>query len=84
IMVSMAGGSVDMDVARLFVGPCVTFAGLVEGGANPQTFIPKLVEYYKKGLLPVDKLCTYYSFDDINKAFEDSHNGSAIKPVVVF
>lgn len=84
IMVSMAGGSVNMDVTRLFVGPCVTFAGLVEGGANPRTFIPKLVEYYKKGQLPVDKLCTYYSFDDIDKAFEDSHNGTAIKPVVVF
>ena len=84
VMVSMAGGEAHLDVARLFVGPCVTFAGLVEGGANPQTFIPKLVEYYKRGLLPVDKLCTYYDFEDIEKAFEDSHNGSAIKPVVVF
>lgn len=84
VMVSMAGGSVDMDVTRLFVGPCVTFSGLVEGGANPQTFIPKLVEYYKRGQLPVDKLCKFYKFEEIEKAFEDSHNGSAIKPVIVF
>ena len=84
VMVSMANGAANLDVARLFVGPCITFAGLVEGGANPQTFIPKLVEYYKRGLLPVEKLCRYYAFEDIEQAFEDSHNGSAIKPVVVF
>lgn len=84
VMVSMAAGPVNIDVTRLFVGPCVTFAGLVEGASNPQTFIPRLVEYYKKGQLPVDKLCKYYTFDEVDKAFEDSHNGSAIKPVVVF
>ena len=84
VMVSMAAGPVSLDITRLFVGPCVTFAGLVEGASNPQTFIPRLVEYYKRGQLPVDKLCSYYSFDDIDKAFEDSHNGSVIKPVIVF
>ena len=84
VQVSMAGSSVDLDVTRLFVGPCVTFAGIVEGGANPQLLIPQLVQFYKEGLLPVDKMNKYYPFSEIQQAFENSHNGTAIKPVVVF
>ena len=84
VVVSMVAGSVDIDVTPLFIGPCLTFTGTVEGAANPQLFIPKLVQYFKEGKLPVDKLCKYYEFDQIHEAFEASHNGSVIKPVLVF
>ena len=58
--------------------------GIVQGDSIPWLFIPKLIELYKAGLFPFDKLVTYYPFEDINKAAEDSHNVAAIKPVLRF
>jgi aryl-alcohol dehydrogenase len=56
--------------------------GIVEGCSVPQIFIPKLIEYYQKGLFPFDKLVTYYNFEDINQAFEDTKNGKVIKAIL--
>ena len=59
-----------------------TVAGVIEGDTVPQLFIPELVEYYRQGRFPFDKLVKYYDFEDINQAFEDSRTGKTIKPVV--
>lgn len=56
--------------------------GIVEGCSIPQLFIPQLLEYYKKGLFPFDRLITYYDFKDIASAFEDTHKGKVIKAVL--
>ncbi|NLO93057.1 MAG: NAD(P)-dependent alcohol dehydrogenase [Clostridiaceae bacterium] len=56
--------------------------GIVEGCSIPQVFIPKLLEYNKKGMFPFDKMITYYDFDKINEAFEDTKNGKVIKAVL--
>ena len=57
-------------------------SGVVEGDSVPQLFIPKLIEYYKKGMFPFDELIKYYDFDDINEAFADSKNGTILKPII--
>jgi aryl-alcohol dehydrogenase len=59
-----------------------TMVGVIEGDAVPQLFIPQLVDYYKNGMFPFDKLVEFYDFIDINQAFEDSKKGLAIKPIV--
>ncbi|HZG71296.1 MAG TPA: NAD(P)-dependent alcohol dehydrogenase [Chondromyces sp.] len=59
-----------------------TMVGVIEGDAVPQLFIPQLVDYYKKGMFPFDKLVKFYQFDQINEAFEDSKKGMTIKPIV--
>ena len=85
VLVSVTGpAEVSIPLEPLLMSPSVTLAGLVEGGSNPQEFIPQLVSYVKEGLLPVGKLVRFYDFQDIHRAFEDAHNGSAIKPVLVF
>lgn len=56
--------------------------GSTQGDAIPQTFIPELISYYKNGQFPFDRMITYYEFDQINKAFENSENGAVIKPVL--
>jgi aryl-alcohol dehydrogenase len=66
------------------MNPSVTVAGAVEGCSNPKVFIPELVKFYKEGRLPVNKLNKLYKFSEIEKAFEDSHNGTTIKPILVF
>lgn len=57
---------------------------VIEGDAVPKEFIPRLVNLYKQGLFPFDKLVKTYKFEDINQAFADSADGSTLKPVVVY
>ena len=37
-----------------------------------------------KGCSPLEKITKFYPFDQLEQAFEDSHSGKVIKPVVVF
>jgi aryl-alcohol dehydrogenase len=60
-----------------------TLTGIIEGHSYPQELIPKLIRFYKEGRFPLDKLIKYYDLDDINQAFEDSHSGATIKPVLL-
>ena len=83
VIVSFAG-DVELNMSMIFVGSCRTLAGTVEGAAEPQTFIPKLVQFYKEGLFPVDKLAAYYPFEQIHQAFADSASGKSIKPILLF
>ncbi len=83
-MVVSFAGDVPLNAGMDLVGSCVTLGGTVEGAANPPVFIPRLVQYYKEGRFPVDKLSRYYKLEELDKALEESHNGSAIKPIIVF
>ena len=57
---------------------------IVEGDADPQTFIPQLVDMYKAGQLPIERLVKTYPFEQINEAMAAGGNGSVIKPIVLF
>ncbi len=85
VLASVTGDAVvGIPLEPLLMNKSVTLSGLTEGGSNPQVFIPKLVQYYNEGRLPVDKLVKFYDFKDIEKAFEDSHSGVTIKPILKF
>jgi aryl-alcohol dehydrogenase len=55
---------------------------IVQGDAVPQTFIPKLISFYRKGLFPFDRLEKFYDFKQINRAIADARCGRTIKPVL--
>lgn len=57
---------------------------ITEGDADPQTFIPQLLGYYKAGKFPFDRLIRKFPFDQINEAAYASEQGEAIKPVLLF
>ena len=57
--------------------------GIIEGDAVPQHFIPKLIERYRAGQFPFDRLIKFYHFSDINQAIADAKRGDAIKPVLL-
>lgn len=57
---------------------------IVEGDADPQEFIPRMVGWYKEGKFPFDKLIKKFPFEKINEAAHASEIGEAIKPVLVF
>ncbi|OOP73865.1 NAD(P)-dependent alcohol dehydrogenase [Clostridium beijerinckii] len=77
-----ATGELTINVQEELMGEAKSLIGVVEGDAVPKLFIPKLIQYYKEGKFPFDKLIKFYDFEDINKAFEDSHNGKVIKAVL--
>lgn len=75
-------GDLTINVQQELMGEAKSLIGIVEGDAVPKLFIPELMEYYKAGRFPFDKLIKFYNFKDINQAFEDSHNGKVIKAVL--
>ena len=56
--------------------------GIVEGESQPDTFIPTLIDLYRSGNFPFDKLVTFYELDQIDDAFRDCEAGTTIKPIV--
>lgn len=66
---------------EILVGRSVTY--LLEGGADPQAFIPRLLGLWRRGLFPFEQLITTYPLDQINQAEADSLAGTTVKPVLV-
>ena len=56
--------------------------GIIQGDAVPQRFIPRLIDLYRAGKFPFDRLVKFYDFKDINRAIADSRKGGTIKPVL--
>lgn len=72
-----------INVEEELMGVAKTLGGVVEGCCIPQLFIPKLINYYKKGQFPFDKMIKYYKFSEINQAFADTKSGKVIKAVLI-
>jgi aryl-alcohol dehydrogenase len=66
------------------VAQAIRITCVVEGGAVPQVFIPYLIELYRAGEFPFDKLIAHYPFSEISRAFTDSEEGRTVKPVLTF
>ncbi len=79
---SARGETVAVDVINM-VGRGLLIVGTNQGDAVPRVFIPQLIELYRRGRLPVDRIVTCFPLADINKAAEASLNGSVIKPVLL-
>ncbi|MBX9843493.1 MAG: NAD(P)-dependent alcohol dehydrogenase [Xanthobacteraceae bacterium] len=58
--------------------------GIIQGGSDPKNFIPQMIALHEQGRFPFDRLITYYSFAEINRACADAASGAAIKPVLLF
>jgi len=56
--------------------------GILGGDTTPSLFIPMLIDYYRQGRFPFDRLIKFYPFEQIAQAFEDSDAGKTIKPVL--
>ncbi|MCL4800955.1 MAG: NAD(P)-dependent alcohol dehydrogenase [Burkholderiales bacterium] len=56
--------------------------GCIQGDSDVKTFLPHLVELFRSGRLPVDRLVRHYDFAAINEAVADMLAGRTIKPVL--
>jgi aryl-alcohol dehydrogenase len=76
-----AGTEEPIDVnAMLSTGKIVR--GVVEGHSVPQVFIPQLLDLWRAGRFPIDRLIRTYDFDQINEAGDAALAGEVVKPVL--
>ena len=78
--VGVQTGPLELDGMAL-VGK--TAMGILEGGADPQTFIPHMIELWQAGRFPFDRLVETYPMSRINEAEQSSLAGGTIKPVLI-
>ncbi|WP_199545674.1 alcohol dehydrogenase catalytic domain-containing protein [Streptomyces sp. N35] len=57
--------------------------GCVEGDAEPSVLVPELLQRYRQGRLPVDRLVTTYALSDFDRAVADQQAGRTLKPVLL-
>lgn len=76
------GGDIQINVMNDLLAESKKVAGLVEGDAIPQKFIPEMIKYYQEGRFAFDKLIKVYDFKDLNQAMDDFKAGKVLKPVV--
>jgi aryl-alcohol dehydrogenase len=75
------GTEVTLDMNSIMFGR--TVRGVIEGDAVPAIFIPTLVELYRQGRFPIDRLVRFYPLDDIQQAVADAEQGLVVKAVLV-
>ena len=77
------GGGKDLSFpgSHLLHGRTVT--GVLQGDSDPGVFIPQLLEYYRQGNFPFDRLLSFYPLAEINQAVEDMQQGKVVKPILM-
>jgi aryl-alcohol dehydrogenase len=76
-----AGTEVSFEMPWLQGGR--TVRGVIQGDSRPRDFIPRLVDLFMAGRMPLDRLITRYDFAEVNRAAADATSGAAIKPVLL-
>jgi alcohol dehydrogenase len=62
-----------------------TLKGSYLGSCDPQRDIPRFIEWFRAGRLPVDRLLSSrLALEDINQAFDTLADGRAVRQVIVF
>lgn len=74
------GTECTLDMNNIMFGR--TVRGIIEGDSIPDIFIPQLIELYRQGRFPIDKLITFYPLNEIDQAVQDMESGKVVKPVL--
>ncbi|MGB8875728.1 MAG: hypothetical protein WCD11_05405 [Solirubrobacteraceae bacterium] len=76
------GPEVSLDINQvLAMGR--TVRGIVEGQSIPDAFLPRLIELWRQGRFPVERIMTHYRFEEIDQAARDAEEGKVVKPVLL-
>ncbi|KAJ4253836.1 hypothetical protein NW762_010231 [Fusarium torreyae] len=83
VLLGMSGASVEVDITK-FKMTGKTLLGSVQGDAIPSAYVPQMIQWYREGLFPIDRLVSFYRAEDVHKAFDDMKVGKAVKPIIVW
>jgi len=59
-----------------------TIQAVVEGHSVPAVYIPRLVAFWRAGMLPLERLVRTYPFAAFGEAAADAARGTTVKPVL--
>ncbi|KAL4792561.1 chaperonin 10-like protein [Aspergillus venezuelensis] len=73
----------SLDIMPIFMfGKTIT--GCIEGNCIPSEAIPQMIQWYREGRFPIDKLVSYYPALEFGNALAHMHDGSVLKPVLTW
>lgn len=78
---SPEGAKLGIELGDL-LGGARRIIGIIEGDSVPDIFIPQLIELWRQGRFPFDRLVRFYRLEQINEAAADSQRGATIKPIL--
>jgi len=85
IIIGVAGAGQEISTRPFQLVTGRTWRGTAFGGARGRTDVPKIVDWYMKGMIEIDPMITHtLALDDINKAFDLMHDGESIRSVVMY
>lgn len=80
-------GFVGVQTGDLVIGPLdgtgKAIFNILEGATDPQTFIPRMIEWWQAGKFPFDSMIETFPMSQINEAEQASLSGKTIKPVLI-
>jgi aryl-alcohol dehydrogenase len=79
--VTSPGPGFEVDMSALMLGGR-SIRGIVQGDSVPRDFIPRLIDLWREGRFPIERMITTYPFADVAAAMYDSETGVSIKPVL--
>jgi len=82
-LLGLARGGAEVSLDINLIGSGRTVRGVTEGECVPSVMIPKLIELWRQGRFPFDRMIRKYAFSDINQAAADMESGITLKPVLV-
>lgn len=83
-LVGMIDPSADFNCSgAALMAKGLSVMAIVEGDSHPDSFIPALIEHYKAGRFPLDRLISTYPLKDINQAIKDHSAGLCTKAVLI-
>lgn len=81
IGVAPLGTEVALDMNGLLFGR--TVRGIIEGDAVPDIFIPQMIELWRQGNFPFDRLIRKFPLSAIEEAVHLSESGDVLKAVLI-
>src|SRR5262249_14865917 len=74
------GAEVRLEMSQLLPGRILR--GIIQGDSVPSLFIPQLIELYRRGRFPLERMVAYYPLEQINQAAADALSGAVMKPIL--
>lgn len=61
-----------------------SFIGTIQGDANPNKSIPMLIDWYRKGRLPLDQIEKHFPAAAWKDAVDALHEGTLVKAILLW
>jgi len=74
--------AISVNIASLLVSG-QRIMGIIEGDSDPQSFIPELLDHFKAGRFPFDRLIKTFPLAEINEAIAVQARGDCVKAVLI-